>query len=88
MDNLDVVTIRIEDPGGVVSRVVLQSGLGSGLGGSSSSQGGLVELVDLSIALRHKAHMNGLRVRLAFLEPKEGFCRPRSLSGLGGQPFP
>src|SRR5580658_4423350 len=71
VDDLNIMAVRIKDPGRIVARIVFEPGSGRFLALSSGCQGGLVERINFGMVFRHKAHVNRLGIGLPLLEPEK-----------------
>src|SRR5579863_8484282 len=67
----EAVAVRVQNIGGVVARVVIESRAGCAVVRGSGSDGGSIGGVDFSLAVRHKTDVSGATVRRTLPEPEE-----------------
>src|ERR1700733_11204885 len=71
MDDLERISVRVEYISGIVSRIVFQSGAGRNIISGAGRDGGLVEFIDFTLIIGHKAPMNGDWIGFPLLKPEE-----------------
>src|ERR1700733_5088743 len=71
MDDLERIAVGVEYISGIVSRIVFQSCAGRNIISGAGRDRGLVEFIDFTLIIGHKAPVNGGWIRFPLLNPKE-----------------